>query len=88
MEVVSGPQNHHHHAEGDKDCDDLSAKLSPARFREQCAEGGRASSSSVEAGQENVIALLLQQQEEVLKEIRDQKKVRVRSSLQMRAVVL
>lgn len=30
----------------------------------------------MEMGQENVIALLLQQQEEVLREIRDQKKVR------------
>lgn len=83
MKVVSGPQNHRHHAEGDGDYDDLAAELSHARFREQCAGGG-----SVAAGQENVIALLLQQQEEVLKEIRDQKKVRVRSTFQTSAVVL
>lgn len=76
MMEVSGPQNHSHHAGRDEDSG-FSAELSPARFREKCAEGGRASSSSVEAGQESVIALLLQQQELVLKEIRDQKKVRI-----------
>ena len=88
MKVISGPQNHRDHAEGDAGYDDLAAELSPARFREQCTGGGRASSSSVEAGQENVIALLLQQQEEVLKEIRDQKKVRVGSGFQRSADVL
>lgn len=74
MIKISGPRNQQPHTEGDADCDDLSAELSPASFREKCAEGGRAS-PSVEAGQENLIALLLQQQQEVLKEIRGQKKV-------------
>lgn len=56
--------------------------LSPTDFRVKCAKGGGA--SSVEMGQENVIALLLQQQEEVLKEIRDQKKVLVSSCIRQR----
>lgn len=53
---------------------DEAAGLSPTEFRAKCA--GRGSPSSVEMGQENVIALLLQQQEEVLREIRNQKKAR------------
>lgn len=48
--------------------------LSPPDIKAQHVEGG--GPSSVQMGQENVIALLLQQQEEVLREIRDQKKVR------------
>lgn len=54
--------------------DDHGSGLSPADFRARCAEGG--GSSSVEMGQENVIALLLQQQQEVLREVRGQRKVR------------
>ncbi|CAM9100864.1 unnamed protein product [Scytosiphon promiscuus] len=53
---------------------DVPAGLSPTEFRAKCIGGG--SPSSVEMGQENVIALLLQQQEEVLREIRNQKKAR------------
>ena len=79
---VSGPQNpHHHHAGvGDAD-DDLGVELPHARFRDKCAEGGMASFSSSSCvveqsgGQKGIIALLLGQQEEVLREIRDQKKV-------------
>ncbi|CAB1096699.1 unnamed protein product [Ectocarpus sp. CCAP 1310/34] len=52
--------------------DDRGNGLSPADFRARCAEGG--GSSSVEMGQENVIALLLQQQQEVLREVRGQRK--------------
>lgn len=51
-----------------------SGVLSPTGIKAQYVEGG--GPSSVQMGQENVIALLLQQQEEVLREIRDQKKVR------------
>lgn len=48
--------------------------LSPTDIKAQHVKGG--GPSSVQMGQENVIALLLQQQEEVLREIRDHKKVR------------
>lgn len=54
--------------------DQPASALSPTGINAQRVEGGGA--SSVQMGQENVIALLLQQQEEVLREIRDQKKVR------------
>lgn len=54
--------------------DDHGSGLSPADFRARCAEGGGA--SCVEMSQEHVIALLLQQQQEVLREVRDQRKVR------------
>eukprot|EP00752_Nemacystus_decipiens_P002057 g1969.t1 len=49
-----------------------SGNLSPTDIKVSHIEGG--GPSSVQMGQENVIALLLQQQEEVLREIRDQKK--------------
>ncbi|CAM9350178.1 unnamed protein product [Ectocarpus sp. 12 AP-2014] len=52
--------------------DDPGSGLSPTDFRARCAEEG--GSSSVEMGQENVIALLLQQQQEVLREVRGQRK--------------
>ncbi|CBN79078.1 expressed unknown protein [Ectocarpus siliculosus] len=52
--------------------DDHGGGLSPADFQARCAEGGGA--SSVEMGQENVIASLLQQHQEVLREVRDQRK--------------
>lgn len=47
--------------------------LSPTDFRAICANRGGA--CSVQMGQENVIALLLKQQEEMIKELRVQKKV-------------
>lgn len=58
----------------DERMEEQSTSLSPTDFRARCArEGGPC---SVEMGQENVIALLLKQQEEMLRELRDQKKVR------------
>lgn len=51
--------------------------LSPTDFRARCAREGGA--CSVEMGQESVIALLLKQQEEMMRELRDQKKVRAAS---------
>lgn len=47
--------------------------LPPTDFHSKCVGAGGA--CSVEMGQEGVIALLLKQQEEVLKELRDQKEV-------------
>lgn len=54
---------------------------SPAAFRPNCAVGAQdkepaTRACSAEMGQEKLIALLLKQQEEVLRELRDQKKVR------------
>ena len=49
------------------------ASLSQTAFHEKCQEAGGA--CAVEMDQENAIALLLKQQQEVLRELRDQKKV-------------
>lgn len=76
MAIARSTQNVHGDGHG--------SGLSPTCIRVNCVEGRE--SSSIAMGQENVIALLLQQQEEVLKEIRDQNKVRYRQLQQLHLI--